>query len=574
MNLGHIGDDEIRIVELHPANQGSALRWETRVVSLASSPEFEALSYVWGSPLDVVEVPGSSIKITKSLYAALHRLRLEDETRLLWVDQMCINQNDIKEKASQVQLMRAIYSKCTRCLIWMGQADVSCPLSDAAKAVSFLEYLAALNNADDQSSVPVPAFVTSEHEFLAALKALRTISVQEGPWWRRVWTVQEAIIPRDLLFLWGPFTLPWQTMIEAAWGFINFYGDVRDVGETGDMGHLSAQLIWLNGSKDDGDPPIGITMHWRFRKATDPLDNVYALNGLFSPGEMPRVSNCDYSLSPARVFTDFTLDLMTIYGLLPPTFDTYLEDDIATAGLPRWALDMKSWPKYRTNEWNRYSGYDIYQANKGLPEADFSYNAEGTLDLDGNFIDTIKAIGDGHYVEEWVDEPTVPLLPTIRSWWDLYVSEYINKLSSTTEPDHSTALRLFHRLLIGDVVSTSDWDIERLATDEDVDLVSEFLESGEEDRRPHATDGMARNQRFFFTRSGLMGLGRLDTKPGDEVWVFNQGRTPFVLRPRAHRPGDSPSFDFVGVCYVQGIMQGELVNGGGSRPVQQRVRLH
>lgn len=47
--------------------------------------------------------------VTKNLHAALLRLRLEQEPRTLWVDAMCINQDDVAEKSFQVALMSDIY---------------------------------------------------------------------------------------------------------------------------------------------------------------------------------------------------------------------------------------------------------------------------------------------------------------------------------------------------------------------------------------------------------------------------------------------------------------------------------
>jgi hypothetical protein len=49
--------------------------------------------------------------ITKELAAAFKKFRREDSNRLLWVDAICINQNDTKEKNCQVPLMRTIYEK-------------------------------------------------------------------------------------------------------------------------------------------------------------------------------------------------------------------------------------------------------------------------------------------------------------------------------------------------------------------------------------------------------------------------------------------------------------------------------
>ena len=61
------------------------------------------------------------VHITKTLHCALQYLRWQHNERYLWIDQICINQDDIKERGSQVQLMREIYSGATCVLAWLGQ---------------------------------------------------------------------------------------------------------------------------------------------------------------------------------------------------------------------------------------------------------------------------------------------------------------------------------------------------------------------------------------------------------------------------------------------------------------------
>lgn len=162
---------------------------DLRVVSLSDAPQYEAVSYVWGDP-DVqlpIKVSGIERVVTKNLYGALQRLRRPNEKRTLWVDQLCINQWDVSEKAAQVRLMRHIYSQCTRCLLWWGdiQADIS--FADAKSAVELLDFLAADREADDAHSVSKPAFMDSGDALERAILAIRAMTEHENPWWKRIW---------------------------------------------------------------------------------------------------------------------------------------------------------------------------------------------------------------------------------------------------------------------------------------------------------------------------------------------------------------------------------------------------
>lgn len=66
---------------------------------------------------------GSQFLVTASLYEALSYLRYPDRTRTLWIDAVCINQDDIEERAAQVAIMRLIYTQADRVIIWLGVDD-------------------------------------------------------------------------------------------------------------------------------------------------------------------------------------------------------------------------------------------------------------------------------------------------------------------------------------------------------------------------------------------------------------------------------------------------------------------
>ncbi|KAH7075909.1 heterokaryon incompatibility protein-domain-containing protein [Paraphoma chrysanthemicola] len=140
-------DREIRLLELLPGEGDDAIRCTTRVVSLNDHPDFETVSYVWGDRTGdrFIEVSGDSIPVTKNLYDGLLRLRLSSTIRTLWIDQICINQWDLNEKAAQVALMRDIYKQCTGCVTWMGELSrdgIEVPVRDAEAVFDFLSKVA------------------------------------------------------------------------------------------------------------------------------------------------------------------------------------------------------------------------------------------------------------------------------------------------------------------------------------------------------------------------------------------------------------------------------------------------
>jgi len=98
---------EIRSLILEPLTAGSDIKCTTTTISLLDSTEYEALSYVWGdaSIRETITFNGLPTEVTKNLYTALTYLRLPDKPRCLWVDALCINQKDMKERNNQVAIM-------------------------------------------------------------------------------------------------------------------------------------------------------------------------------------------------------------------------------------------------------------------------------------------------------------------------------------------------------------------------------------------------------------------------------------------------------------------------------------
>lgn len=101
---------EIRILTLLPGPSSSEICvcLEATSFTTESVSEFEALSYAWSSAADPVNIlVGQSgydtLSVTKNLAEALLHLRYEDNAHHLWIDAICVNQRDLRERSSQVQ---------------------------------------------------------------------------------------------------------------------------------------------------------------------------------------------------------------------------------------------------------------------------------------------------------------------------------------------------------------------------------------------------------------------------------------------------------------------------------------
>jgi hypothetical protein len=93
----------------------TSLRWAPE----CWTPEFEALSYVWGDPLitRLIKLNDQPYQVTENLEAALRRLRHDDRVRIMWIDAICINQQNPREQEHQIGLMRDIFGGCAQCIV-------------------------------------------------------------------------------------------------------------------------------------------------------------------------------------------------------------------------------------------------------------------------------------------------------------------------------------------------------------------------------------------------------------------------------------------------------------------------
>ncbi|KAK4195883.1 hypothetical protein QBC40DRAFT_268909 [Triangularia verruculosa] len=154
---------------------------------------FEAVSYVWGSQdnLQCIRVNGLECKVRENLYALLLRLRDRFIERVIWVDAICINQEDTTEKGYQVQSMAKIYAKASRVLVWLGAAT--------ANSKQALDYIRGEGRQRAATEVSTQA---TEQGTQVSEQAV--INLLERPWFQRIWVLQEVAAARHILIMCGP----------------------------------------------------------------------------------------------------------------------------------------------------------------------------------------------------------------------------------------------------------------------------------------------------------------------------------------------------------------------------------
>ena len=106
---------QIRIVHLQPRLGSDEIRCSLEVIDFEDElrHEYAALSYEWGD-LDISQciiLNGSRFAVRKNLWWALWHLRKEKKQMTIWINALCIDQEDIRERNHQVSTFLSGYSK-------------------------------------------------------------------------------------------------------------------------------------------------------------------------------------------------------------------------------------------------------------------------------------------------------------------------------------------------------------------------------------------------------------------------------------------------------------------------------
>jgi hypothetical protein len=329
--------EEIRLVRLLPGKFADAI--EIEIFHEDNYHPYEALSYVWGSLADLVLIqvrhsdngslrgvrdaslytdssdPTSrryTLSITQNLATALRYLRKTDCDRVLWIDAICIKQENIGERSHEVTRMGNIYGVARQVIIWLGpEAD------DSSLALEILRNLGeelawepstpGVVRYPTTGSIPQllwdnPTARNSKHrEFTAALKLLGR------SWFFRLWTYQEYHLANSAVVIAGNDELSIEEFAPGVvWlGAAASRGRIPFVlGEQEYLGTVySAAIIRPRRPKVDFLALLGAT---KLCNCFDPRDRVYAKLNL-CPGQLQSFIRPDYTSPIETVYKEFFL---------------------------------------------------------------------------------------------------------------------------------------------------------------------------------------------------------------------------------------------------------------------------
>ncbi|KAK0708841.1 heterokaryon incompatibility protein-domain-containing protein [Apiosordaria backusii] len=328
-------NDSIRILRIIPNGQRDApIRCAMGTRRLSElTPPYEALSYTWGDASDRVTIHigdgdgDTQLMVTRNCFSALKNLRQSDCPRAMWVDAVCINQEDDEERSHQVRMMERIYATAVRTVVYLGEETPSSRIlfADLARTAN-----GPFKRSDRATDTWEPDRPAPDANVLSALEALL-----DRPWFYRIWVVQEVYVSdqNSMLVMCGAETAAWKMLYHCLHGYqaatlaIN-RSAAPGVLTPGRFYNRNETPTWWNlwRALDSTRPCL----------ATDPRDKVFALRALLGPGNVNLDYLIDYSKSLETVLAEVAEYLLLSIGLVLLLASRHSH---SRTGLASWAPD-------------------------------------------------------------------------------------------------------------------------------------------------------------------------------------------------------------------------------------------
>ncbi|KAK4497941.1 hypothetical protein PRZ48_010597 [Zasmidium cellare] len=319
------------------------------------TPSWVTVSYCWGDPRERIplEVNGHTIFVPPNARDAIVRLRLPSEDRVVWIDSVCINQADLKERSLQVRSMGLLYRKAEANYIFLGHPSgvhterIAQILRNGADRIRAAR--GSLNQAEEMGFMTglVPQAWLVNGVISAADMALLE-PLFHSPWFQRLWVVQEASLANHNVCLFGASSFPLEDVLlnasintkPTSFGLESSRG-VFAAAAMRQFAVSSHQPLELGGEQFLRYHPIIRTMN-----TTDPRDRVFAILDLYRHRaglqSLPELLMPDYTKPTSDVFRDATRHALSepASGGLLSTICHRSDADMYANGYSSWTLRL------------------------------------------------------------------------------------------------------------------------------------------------------------------------------------------------------------------------------------------
>ena len=584
----------IRLLQLHSVRgeseekANSSCFWTLVHANLdRDTPSYTCISYTWGDghfSVPILLADGTAIMTSPNARDAIMGY---DIGAYIWIDQVCINQKDIVERGSQVQLMTRIYSQCVRCDVWLGEAN-----QDTHEAFSIIRDISScLEGRFDLDEWPW-LFVQSHSRIVEFLREktppieipagdddrwLPLIRFLKHSWFSRVWTFQEAVVAKEVFFKSGDQRTSFETVVSAAlllgyeypwelrppWARYNTL--LVRASRLKFHSHIKESLLdLLSNFRLDSTSNTGFF-------CSDAHDVVYAVIGLLQDSAKSAIQ-IDYRTPLALLFTQVARAIIVETQNLCILCHTSNQGNREVGNLPSWVLD---WNSSIPNDAIEYLDPEepFFRASRGLTYRTPPPHPSNTVEeliVKGRICDTVTKVvymdlshsnsRDGRL--NWAFREALPRLGRIldmkgvkspheaqaKIFNTLTVSGLMSGISGSSKAEW-TSVKINERL--DELFGVADYDLQ-LPNLEDEQLLETFPSDLQRWIRSLRIQlDVCVGRRFAVVERHCLALGPLTMTQGDIVAILHGMSVPAVLR----RVDDK--FLFIGPCFVDGMMFGE-----------------
>ncbi|KAK4575314.1 WD repeat-containing protein jip5 [Recurvomyces mirabilis] len=631
------GPDEIRVFRLYPAAFDGPLRGRLEHVHIEFSFEdipsdvggtwtyghraafglsldrgmkvpYTAVSYAWGSSdfTHPLMIDGTSIKVTETVDVLLRHIRLANRPVTLWLDQICINQNDRADKEAQVKLMGSIYRRARNTIVWLGQEsgiEAFTVLKGLYEATYGVEEL--LDDKLDELRYDSKY----QHGFGSLLRLL------EHPWFQRTWVIQEVILSRDIYIMTGHDTVSWDLFSRYCSGVAPF-GLIQMPAKTTHTERLRASGVDIvvdvasEKSYYDTHGASKYMLSWllatRYAAVGLPVDKIYALLGVCNSDILPLYTKlCTdlyHEVATSLIAEGITevatrklrMEKMQTYHLVSKVLSC-VDHDPEADSLPSWAPDWSlsrrtSSLGYATSCYARFDAgrttdLEVFRFDRGRMHlsmqalqigvieelssvcTDVSLTIEKPLENNGSLRDSVVLAARRAPVLDKYDGLFVTFCSTLvpgtegdpRGMGDGFPKEYIEILSLLCDESTGTSPSIPGQTYTARQLSPEGHRGRFSLHHPSQRQTGRFFKSLQ-----IAFKNALYNRRLCWLKGSVLGLVPSYAKEGDIVYVVPGYPVPFVVRSLSHS-----RWQLVGECYVHAVMHGEAMDS--SPPLEDLV---
>ncbi|PQE10370.1 heterokaryon incompatibility -domain-containing protein [Rutstroemia sp. NJR-2017a WRK4] len=594
--------DELRLLEFLPTKDDSHFHFRLRHFSLNTAPKFWALSYCWGDTTGSARIilDGHNFDIRKNLLDALRSINgninedaykselvgLGRNIRYLWIDAICINQEDLDERAQQILRMQRIYQIG---LVYV-HLNIEVELADPAIRVI---------RAFDKS-------VKSGKEIVSD-QAWRSLALLfSNPWFTRMWVIQEFVVAnaKSCVIFVDSFPLRPSKMFLAAFALQSMAGVPLPPSELIAMRSGMKQFIAMFDPKlVDHKPNLPRTLSyllWSFRdrKATDPRDKVYALLGmvealcngsgadgrdLLQTPSMPEMQQVifDYRAPVEDVYASVVKMIITTTKSLNVICACQTRSQFKRSWVPDWSVPWSSTSLVVDN---------IYAFSAA--QATARYHASGDRDLMASSVSrdspTIEVAGllwchilqvangsaadtGGSYLD-WLWNIQKNLSKDVIEKTHQVYGENSNQIENALVMAIAGALKyplslrnnrkwLYYFPSVAEKLN----GYRNIDVDENIDAIKDLEDRDFESLINASMTELMQGRKPFISNRGYCGPVPEHVEEGDCICVPFGCDVPVILLKC------NDFYVFIGECYVQGLMDGEAIKAEEAGEIKSRI---